>query len=92
MINCSIIGNGYDRAFSSLTNVQYYNVVFYTHLEAVGESSLIRSKWTGGDFGLDTIMWVENDGSLLCSEWFCIIVLRFYPLTKFSLSFCASGF
>ena len=69
MINCPIIGNGYDRTFASLTNVQYYNVVFYTHLEAVGESPLIRSmsRWTGFDFGLDTIMWVENDMMALYS-------------------------
>ena len=27
--NCSIFGNGYEKAFASLANVRYHNIVFY---------------------------------------------------------------
>ena len=41
--NCVLFfGNGYKKTFASLANFQYYNVTFYTNLEA-GFSVVVRA-------------------------------------------------
>ena len=80
-----IFGNGYGKRlllwpmFSITMSCSRRN---WKQVLRSGESTHIRSLWTGSYFRLDTVMWVENVGSLLCSEWSFLIVLWFYPLTK----------